>query len=584
MISALSVYWEGQCLYELNRYEKALQSLKVFRSKTGAPVLPEFAASFYHSGYAHFKLYQFEAAINEFRIYLDDEDAEASFETDALLRLGDAYLMTAQYPAASEFYRRALRAGTDEGAYAYFQKALAEGLSGKIEAKLQSLQNLRRDYPQSAYAEKALYEQALTLLQDDQYDRALSVFKDFIRSYPQSALRSEAVLKKGLTYANLNNQNAAIDEYKRVVKEYPGTQEALEAIKLAEIAYKRANRINDYLDWVDGLAFVDIERSALDSTAYSAAFDLYSTQNYRQALGAFDRYLSRFPEGVFQIVARYYAARSAERLERTDTAAQFYRDLVELPQNRYTADALNYLARYHESREEMSQARDYYQRLVALSSPGQEITELRRGLMETNFALGDYEASLEQAEMLQQDSLGSATELRASQIKAKAFFAQKKWEEAETAFSSLIEKAAGEPLAEAYYQLALIQHKQSRFDTSNQTINRLIEELPAFKEWKQKALLLMARNFWRLEDIFQANYILDYLESSAATEELKAQAQELRAEIAQAEKQALLKKQKLMEQQSVPVKLDPEAGFEIIDAGETEITEETEEIEKPDDQ
>ncbi len=49
----------------------------------------------------------------------------------------------------------------------------------------------------------------------------------------------------------------------------------------------------------------------------------------------------------------------------------------------------------------------------------------------------------------------------------------------------------------------------SNFDKSNETIQKLAKEYPAYKLWAAKGLVLMAKNFIGLEDAFQANYILN---------------------------------------------------------------------------
>jgi len=92
--------------------------------------------------------------------------------------------------------------------------------------------------------------------------------------------------------------------------------------------------------------------------------------------------------------------------------------------------------------------------------------------------------------------------------------------------------------------------------------------MPSFKEWKMRSLLVMARNFWKMDDIFQAKYVIDFIIESEFSKELSVEAEELKQEINLAEAKALKAKEELLESQASPISLDPESGLQIIDIPE----------------
>src|SRR5690606_19555423 len=96
----------------------------------------------------------------------------------------------------------------------------------------------------------------------------------------------------------------------------------------------------------------------------------------------------------------------------------------------------------------------------------------------------------------------------ARRIAALGKVENEEWEEARPLLQELIANSGGEVKAEAFYNLALVNNKQQKYERSKELVYQLIEELPDYKEWKMKGLILLAENFWYQDDIFQANYTL----------------------------------------------------------------------------
>src|SRR5690606_14187138 len=96
----------------------------------------------------------------------------------------------------------------------------------------------------------------------------------------------------------------------------------------------------------------------------------------------------------------------------------------------------------------------------------------------------------------------------------------------------LIANSGGEVKAEAFYNLALVNNKQQKYERSKELVYQLIEELPDYKEWKMKGLILLAENFWYQDDIFQANYTLDFVISQAHSTKITDEAQNMKDKIA----------------------------------------------------
>ena len=488
---------------------------------------------------------------------------------DAYLRLGDAYLLTGGYIAAIDFYDKAIGVHASDGDYATYKKAQCLGLAGKNLKKAEELERLISNYPQSDYVERARYEIGTTQLQLENYQQAIAGLNSFKEKHPQSPLRAKADVQIGLAYSNTDRNQKALERYKKVVAEYPGSNEAMEAIGLARLIYARENRIEDYLDWVDDLEFVNFSRSTLDSTAFSSAFDQYSSGDCTSAITALKSYLQRFEKGIFSLRARYYLADCARKSGQNKLAAEAYRGILEFKLNDYTAEAHAFLAERALAQGELVEARDLYSAYLSIASNRKEELESRLGLMEAQFGLGSFSKALDNARiLLGVEGLLPAQEIKVRRVAALCLIEKEQWEPALEQLALILEKSAGDEKAEAYFHKAEVLYAQEKYEQSNEVVFKLIEELPGYKEWKMKALILSAKNYWQQEDIFQANYTLDFVIQSAYNQETMDEAQALKERIALYEKEQETERLKERQQQTDSVKLEGDAGMIIIDQKE----------------
>jgi hypothetical protein len=68
---------------------------------------------------------------------------------------------------------------------------------------------------------------------------------------------------------------------------------------------------------------------------------------------------------------------------------------------------------------------------------------------------------------------------------------------------------SGEVAAEANYYDAYFKHKDRKFEESNAAVQKLTKNYAGYKYYGAKGLIVMAKNFYALNDSFQATYILE---------------------------------------------------------------------------
>jgi hypothetical protein len=100
-------------------------------------------------------------------------------------------------------------------------------------------------------------------------------------------------------------------------------------------------------------------------------------------------------------------------------------------------------------------------------------------------------------------------------------------ERAKTAYAEVEKTATGEAAAEALYYQAYFKNKAGAYEASNETVQRLAKDYSSYKYFSAKGLVLMAKNFYQLDDAFQATYILEsVMENFKEFPEVVSQAQD----------------------------------------------------------
>jgi len=539
---ALARYWTSEALFKQKKYAEALESISKFQATPGAINLTEYKLANYNKGYCNFMLENYGAAAVTFRLFYDNYKKQPRLTDDASLRLGDCYFMSSKYDAAINYYNKLAGSQNADGDYAQFQKSLCLGLAGKNPQKVKALKNLLAVYPNSKYRVESRFELGNTYLKMDDNQNAIAAFNKFLTDYPTSKFAARAKLNQGVIYRNMGNYNESINTFKKVVKEYPATPEANEAISFAKLVYASANRIDEYVDWVSNIEFADIKRATLDSTMFTDAYDYYLIGDCNKAQPGFEGYLNKFPEGYFVLKANYYMAECAYKNHQDDIAEQGYKAVVSLPKSEFSERSLVKLANMNYDAEDYQDALKYYEQLAGWAENVNRLRDAYVGILRSAQKLDNHIKVVQYADIiLSDDKFEPEIKNEAMLLKARSYLALENNDQAWQAYTELKQKAQGAPKAEAAYYVAYFENLGGLYDSSNASIFWMIDNLPSYKSWRFNALLILADNYWKLGDAFQANYTLDFIIDENYSDEVTSRAKTLQEEIKRAEEQQKLK-------------------------------------------
>jgi TolA-binding protein len=522
-INSLSLYWKGEALYQLKKYDEAADNFKKFLFEPGAVNFTEFFTANYNLGYCFYKKKDYPAAISWFRKYttLNPTNDNARI-TDALLRIADCYYITKDYENANDYYLLASQKGDGSSDYGLYQYALTLGLTAKNEDKIKALERLINNYPESNYNDDARFEMAQTYQKIGKHENAISNFKQFIKDYPNSNLIRKAWVLQALSYYNMEQDEEALKIYKKVVNEFPNTEEAYEALNGIKNIYLESGRGDEYASFVKGVSYANVSNAALDSTTYQAAELQYMKGNYTEAQKMLGKYLDTYPDGIFKLNASYYKADCHYRAKEFDKALENYAAVLVFPASPFTEKALANTSRIHFSNKNYAEAKESYSRLEEIAQQHENKNDARIGLMRCNEKLGDSQEAVNYAQkVLAIDKLPDNIRNEAELIIAKSYIMSNRISDAQSLLEGINKRSKSAIGAEAKYMLANIQYNLKNHKDSEKIIFELADQFANHDYWVAKAFILLSDNYLALNNKFQAKHTLQSIIDNYDGEELK---------------------------------------------------------------
>ncbi|WP_299678958.1 tetratricopeptide repeat protein [uncultured Dokdonia sp.] len=507
---ARAIYWSAECDYVLGNHKEAVIGYKQYAQNSDATTTPEYQDLNYNLAYAYFSDKDYENAASYFESFTTQNIEDNVRLNDAYLRLGDSRFISSKYWPALEAYNKAIEINAADRDYATFQKSMSYGFVNRNADKINGLKNFAQSFPKSSYRDDALYELGNVYVSQDNTDQAIAAYDQLVREVPGSSYVSRALLKKALIYDNSNQSDQALTILKKVATDYPGTPEALQAVTTAKLIYIDLGRVNEYGQWVSTLDFIDVEDAELDDAAYASAEKQYLENNTTQATRLLDEYIESYPNGQHALKAHFYLGQLAFAKADYSTTIPHYQFVIAKERSEFTEQALARLGQVFLTQRMYAEAIPVLQRLETEADFPQNVIFAQSNLMKSHYELENYTDAVTYAEkVLTNAKIDNAVKSDAQVIIARASIKTGDEDRAKTAYASVKEIATGALAAEALYYDAYFKHKANDFKGSNTAVQELARDYSGYKEFGAKGLVLMAKNFYALEDAYQATYILE---------------------------------------------------------------------------
>jgi tetratricopeptide (TPR) repeat protein len=210
------------------------------------------------------------------------------------------------------------------------------------------------------------------------------------------------------------------------------------------------------------------------------------------------------------LTANFFLADAYNRSGALEKAVPYYQFILEKDKNDYTEKSLVSVATYFLEEENWEQSVKILSRLEDEAETEQSILFAQSNLMKGNYGLKNYEEAVRYSELvMQHPKLDPQIKSDAEIIIARSAFEKGDFLKAQDAFKIVEESATGELKAEAIYYDAYFKNQEGNYKLSNVSVQKLASEYAVYRYWGGKGLVIMAKNFYELEDAYQATYILE---------------------------------------------------------------------------
>lgn len=556
-IRAMAIYWKAEAHYRDKKYEKAIDNYLAYVAEPGAISKSEFSDANYNIGYAYFKLSDYNNSVLWFRKFTNFKtQADKKKINDAYNRIGDGYFMNREFSNAVDYYDQSYKMHLINADYALFQKALANGVMKKYPEKIADLKTFIAAYSNtsSTYVQRARFELAETYLQSHQVDLALSGFKKFVDDYPNSVYINTVLSKIGLIYYNKKDDSNALVYFDKLIKRDRKSSDASEAIKIVKDIYTSKGDVQGMSDYMASIGAA-IPQAALDSISFEVGRNHYREQDCKNVIADFDKYIQKFPDGIFITEANYYSAECNYKAGNLDAALKNYAFVISKNKGEYTESALYNASEIAFKKQNYSTALDYYKQLEQLAENPKNNAAAKVGIMRSGYEIKDYATAIEYAaKVVSLDKIGNELINEAHFITAKSNLELGKTEEALSEFKMVASGSKNQIGAEASYNIAMIQYTKGDYKQSQKTIFDFFKKDGNFPDWIDKSLLLLADNYSAVKDNFQAKTTLQSIIDDSKNAEVIKTAKEKLAAIIAAEEAA--KKSKTIPAEPLQIQFD----------------------------
>ena len=543
-IRANAIYWKAESFYRNKQYQKAIDSYSDYIAEPGSINKSEYSDANYNIGYSYYKMDDWANSILWFRKFVTFKSkADEKKINDALNRIGDGYFMTRDYSNAVDYYDQSYKMKLINADYALFQRALAYGVQKKYTEKIADLKLFITNYSStgSTYVQRAKFELANTYLSDNQTELALAGFKKFIEEYPNSIYENTCLSKIGLIYYNQHDDESALANFDKLIKrdrKSPDANTAIDIVKKIYASKGDVQKMEEYLTSVGAT----IPQAALDTIAYNIGKTNYMEQDCKNVVTDFEKYIQKFPNGIFILQANYYKADCDDKNGNSDAALSGYTYVISKNKSEFTEPSLSRASDILYKKQNYTQALDYYKQLGQIAEVPKNSGSAKVGIMRCDYQLKNYADAINYAKkVIVPEKLPSELKSEAHYTIAQSSFilagakhfidstseeAKHKYDEALAEFQTVVNSSKSEMGTEAKYDVALIQNLQGNYKLSQKTIFELINGEGDFPYWTDKSMILLADNYVALKDNFQAKTTLKGIISESEIAETKKIAQD----------------------------------------------------------
>lgn len=527
-------FWKGENYATTGRSPQAIKSYETLQSLNPKTTDPYLLKSYYGLGYTFFNLQQYTKAETQFRQYVEKggKNDDPDKYDEALVRLGDVYFVQKKFPEAQSAFQKAINEGGSSVDYAYFRSGVVYNFQNRNAEAVSQLDRLISGFPNSLYFEDALYQKSQINMEESNYADAGEGFSRLITSRPNSQFVPFALEGRAVANFSLQKYDQTIEDYKRILQSHPNSSNAEAALTGLQEALALQGRSGEFSQYLGTYRNANPDNKSLQNLEYEAAKNLFFSNSFDQSINAFSGYLKNYPQSANRDEANYFIADAHYKLGRKEQALAYFYEIEKVKSSTQRSKAIPRIAAIEMENENYKKAISFYREAINYSRNKIEEFEVFSGLMKAYYQTQKYDSSAYFADKV--IPLGSVTQdavPEATLVKAKSLRQLKKTAEADETLMDLINEYKTVHGAEGLYLLAESQALKGSYQQSNNTIFDFSGPFFPYDYWYGRCFILLADNYLKLDEVFQAKATLESILENSKNTEIKEMASKKLAEI-----------------------------------------------------
>lgn len=553
-IEARACFWKGEAAHHAGQYQESIrwynQYFTAASASTTLPAHQSIPVADYNQGYNYIRLSNyveaqklFDESVSGIRAMpsLPGQSAfiRAQLYPDAILRAGDCAFKRSQYDKANEYYNEAIQKKYPGSDYAEYQNGIIKGLQRKPMEKINLLEELVRDMPQSVWADDALFQIGVTYQEENQIPKAIQSYERITAQYKLSVLLQPALLRLGLLSYNSGQYDAALKYYTSIFKYNPDPETSREAMAaIQEIYVNELDKPNAYFEFAATIPGYAVSGTEKDSILYTAAENHYAQGEYGKAVESFQKYITDNPKGLYTLKAKYLRAESLTLLKRYDEALSAYEDVIQLGQSPYLPTSLYKAALIaYNQKQDMARAYTYYSDYLPLAQDEEQQYEAILGALRSAYRLNKPEEVYKMAaKVFVHPRATEDHKALAHYDVAKIAYDHNSLDKALEDFNAVIRVNSSELAAESRFYIASIYDIRGETEIAGRLAEEAARANVGYPFWVAKSLILLSDVQHKQGDLLNARAILEAIvENYVGDEVITKEASEKLARVKQAE-------------------------------------------------
>jgi TolA-binding protein len=288
----------------------------------------------YNLGVAYIKQGALDSGIAVFED-IAEKSVYPDMKVSLLYQIADAYQNTGDFLKAEEAYAKILKQFPDSSFadYALYQTGLLRLKRLDYLSAIDSFKLLLKDYPRSKFMEEALYSLGTVYFQRKDYALSCEILAKFRDEFKVSRLSGQAVFMLGLSLLNSGKTDEALNIFKSISRQYTK------------------------------------ENELMQKAEYEIADCYYRLGREKEALGLFKLLRTKYPDSKITPEIMWWLGQYYYRLNDLNLAARYFSSLAkEYPDNSLSGDALYALGLVFRDENKLDQALDSFKMAVKLST------------------------------------------------------------------------------------------------------------------------------------------------------------------------------------------------------------------------